>query len=73
VRSFPDYAIEILDGQNRSVWRAQGLKRGALGNFAITLNGSFLAAGEYRFRLSGKTDTGYPPITEYRVVIAKLP
>jgi hypothetical protein len=73
VRNFPDYAIEILDSQNRSVWRAQGLKRGTLGNFVITLNGSFLVPGEYRFRLFGKTDTGDQPITEYRVVISKLP
>jgi hypothetical protein len=73
VRNLPEYAIEIMDGQGRSVWKAQGLKRGALGNFALTFDSSFLAPGEYRLRLAGKTNAGYEPLTEYRVAISRLP
>jgi hypothetical protein len=73
VREFPDYELEIVDGQNRSVWKASGLRRGALGNFVVTLNGDFLAPGEYRFRLAGKAASGYQPVAEYPIAIQRLP
>jgi hypothetical protein len=73
VRDSPDYEIEILDSQNRSLWKVTGLRRGALGNFVLTLNGDFLSAGEYRFRLAGKTAKGYEPVAEYAIALRRLP
>jgi hypothetical protein len=61
------YSIAVLDRQGRQLWQANRLTRAADGNFSIILHSGFLADGEYRFRIFGKTSTGSEPIGEYVV------
>jgi hypothetical protein len=73
LRALPDYSIEILNNQDRPVWNSQGLRRGSQGNFTMTLPGGFLPGGEYRIRLSGRTDRGYERIADYAILINTRP
>jgi hypothetical protein len=72
LRDFADYAIEIVDKQDRRIWRTEGIKRGSHGNFVITLGADFLGDGEYRFRLLGKTSSGYQKAADYTISFRKL-
>lgn len=64
--AFPGYAITITDSNGRQLWRAEGLKRNAEGNFVITLGSGFLRDGQYRFHIEPGLDyivtiTSHPP------------
>ncbi len=61
------HALEILDGDGRTVWRGEGLRPDSQGNFVITLDRSFLSDGEYQFVLYGKRGSELARVAEYAV------
>ena len=62
------YALEILDGAGRMLWRGEDLKRGADGNYLIALPAGFLGPGEYRFVILVKA-AAYERVAEYAVAV----
>jgi hypothetical protein len=62
-----EHALEILDGEGKTVWRGEGLRRDPQGNFVLTLDRSFLSDGEYRFVLYGKRGSELARVAEYAV------
>lgn len=64
--AFPRYSVTITDSNGRPLWRAEGLKRNAEGNFVITLGSGFLRDGQYRLHIEPGLDyivtiTSHPP------------
>jgi hypothetical protein len=66
-RRVGEHALEILDGEGKTVWRGEGLRPDSQGNFVITLDRSFLSDGEYRFALFGKRGDELVRVAEYAV------
>ena len=51
--SFPDYALEVIDGRGRPLMRAQSLRKSQLNTFTVALPRRQLPAGRYRLKLYG--------------------
>src|SRR5262245_13279906 len=51
--SFPDYALEVIDGRGRPLMRAQSLRKSQLNTFTVALPRRLLPAGRYRLKLYG--------------------
>ena len=51
--SFPDYALEVIDGRGRPLIRAQSLRKSQLNTFTVALPRRLLPAGRYRLKLYG--------------------
>jgi hypothetical protein len=68
--AFSDYALEVLDGQGRRVWRAQGLRRSQADTFTVTLQRRLLPAGQYRLRLYGLRAGRSEAIGDYAIRVS---
>jgi len=50
---FPSYVVEIVDRQNRTVWKSERLNPGPDGSLIIGFQRAFLSEGKYHLRLFG--------------------
>ena len=64
---YPNYQVEILDGNNKTVWTSAGLKRDNLGNFSLSLTKDFLPRGGYRLRVYGISGQKRQHVADYSV------
>ena len=62
---FPAYAVEILNGQARPVWRGDSLKRAAQGNYVISFPPGFFREGEYRMEVFGIQNGAKTKVAQY--------
>jgi hypothetical protein len=51
--SFPDYALEVIDGRGQRLMRARSLRKSQLNTFTVALPRRLLPAGRYRLKLYG--------------------
>lgn len=65
---YQDYALEIVDRDNRAIWKGERLKRDAQGSFVITMERSFLRPGRYRLLLYGAKAGALTKIAEYTIL-----
>jgi hypothetical protein len=70
--TFSDYALEILDGQGRRVWRAQGLRRSQADTFTVALQRRLLPAGQYSLRLYGLRAGRSESVGDYTIRVRYL-
>jgi hypothetical protein len=64
--SFPDYALEVIDGRSQRISRAQGLRKTQFGTFTVALPRRLLPAGKYRLRLYGLRAGRSEVVAEYQ-------
>jgi hypothetical protein len=65
--SFPDYALEVMDGRGQRISRAQGLRKSELNTFTVALPRRLLPAGQYRLVLYGLRGGRSEVVAEYQV------
>ena len=70
---YPDYAVDIIDGQSKSLWRKDGLHRTPQGVYLIQLPPGFLIVGEYRIVVSGRRDGNIVRLAEYDLSVVPRP
>jgi len=51
--SFPDYALEVIDGRGQRLMRARSLRKSQLNTFTVALPRRLLPAGRYHLKLYG--------------------
>ena len=62
-----EHALEIVDGDGRTIWRGEGLRQDPQGNFVLTLSRSFLSDGDYRLVLYQTGKNQPTRVAEYAV------
>jgi hypothetical protein len=67
VPSFPDYALEVIDGRGQRLMRAQSLRKSQLNTFTVALPRRLLPAGRYRLKLYGLRSGRGEVVAEYRM------
>ena len=65
--SFPDYALEVIDGSGRRLMRAQSLRKSQLNTFTVALPRRLLPAGRYRLKLYGLRSGHGEVVAEYQI------
>ena len=65
--SFPDYALEVMDGRGRRHMRAQSLRKSQLNTFTVALPRRLLPAGRYRLKLYGLRSGDGEVVAEYQI------
>jgi anti-sigma factor RsiW len=65
--SFPDYALEVMDGRGQRVTRAQKLRKSQLNTFTVALPRRLMPAGQYRLKLFGLRAGRSEVIAEYQL------
>jgi hypothetical protein len=58
-----NYALEIVDRRNRTIWTAGSLRKSAYDNFSIVMHSRSFSAGQYRLKLYG-VDNGRKELVE---------
>jgi hypothetical protein len=62
-----EHVLEIADRDGRTIWRGEGLRQDAQGNFVLTLSRSFLSDGDYRLVLYEQGKSQLARVAEYAV------
>jgi hypothetical protein len=65
VPSFPDFALEVIDGRGQRLMRAQSLRKSQLNTFTVALPRRLLPAGRYRLKLYGLRPGHGEVVAEY--------
>ena len=65
--SFPDYALEVIDGRGQRLMRARSLRKSQLNTFTVALPRRLLPAGQYRLKLYGLRPGHGEVVAEYQM------
>lgn len=62
-----DYALEVTDRNNRTIWVARDLRKSPYNNFTVAMRQRSFPAGEYRLKIYGLRDSRRELIEEYAI------
>jgi hypothetical protein len=68
-KSYPDYALEILDQRGKTLWQGSGLQKSSSNNFTVALPRALFPSGQYRIKLSGLSKSRKELVEDYLVKI----
>jgi hypothetical protein len=66
-RSYPNYAMEVIDEHGKVVWRGQGLRKNESNTFTIVWPSRLFRAGRYRIKLYGLPGGKRELVEDYQV------